>query len=100
MADVAPAPRHPAPTSVDANNYAPYAVLAIIALVVGIVFAVLLLALAVMAFRSGQAFIQPLMLVLPFATLILAFAGRRQILNSEGARAGLPLVNAAWWIAV
>jgi hypothetical protein len=85
---------------VDANTYAPYAVLAVIALVVAIGYAVLLAALSVMAFRSGQPFIQPLMLVFPIATLVLAYAARRQILNSEGARAGLPLVNVAWWIAV
>ena len=30
----------------------------------------------------------------------LAFAARRQILSSEGTKAGLPIATAAWWVAV
>src|SRR5579883_3202393 len=99
MAEIAP-PRHPAPTPSDANNYAPYAVLAIVALVVSALYAVVLLVLAVAAYRNSQPFIQPVILVLPAAGVVLAFAARRQIRNSEGTRAGMPLVNAAWWLAV
>lgn len=99
MADVAP-PRHPVTSPADVNTYAPYAVLAVIALVVALFYAVLFGALAVMSFRSGQPFIQPPMLALPAAAVVLAYAARRQIQNAEGTRAGMQLVNAAWWIAV
>jgi hypothetical protein len=98
MAETAP-PRLPSSSAADVN-YAPYAVLAVIALVVSVLFAVMLGILAVMAFVSHQPFIEPLVLVLPVAAVVLAYAARRQIQNSEGTRAGMPLVNTAWWVAL
>lgn len=99
MADTAP-PRLPSTTPQDANTYAPYAVLAVASLVLAILFCTLLVVLGFMASRSGQPFIQPMMLMLPLVIVVLAFAARRQIINAEGTRAGMSLVNTAWWLAV
>jgi hypothetical protein len=98
MAETAP-PRLPSTSTADIN-YAPYAVLAVLALVVSLLFAVVLGILAVMAFVAHQPFVEPLFLVLPIAAVVLAYAARRQIQNSEGTRAGMPLVNTAWWLAL
>lgn len=95
---MADAPR--LPTTNEPTGYAPYAVTAILAVILTAVFVLLLGVLGLLAFIGGQQLVEPLLLVLPVGILVLSFAARRQILNSEGTRAGLPFCNFAWWVAV
>jgi hypothetical protein len=88
------------PTTNDPTGYAPYSVTAIIAVVLASLFLFVLVLLGGSAFLSGQQLVEPLLLVMPAAVLVLAFAARRQILNSEGTRAGLNLCTFAWWVGV
>ncbi len=87
-------------TTNEPTGYAPYSITAILALLLTIVFAGTLLILGTLAFIGGQQLVEPLLLVLPVGILVLAFAARRQIQNSEGTRAGLPFCSFAWWVAV
>ncbi|QEL17244.1 hypothetical protein [Limnoglobus roseus] len=87
-------------TTNEPTGYAPYSVTAILALILTIVFMLTLGVLGILAFFSGQQLVEPLLLVLPAGVIVLAFAARRQIQNSEGTRAGLPFCNFAWWVAV
>jgi len=63
-------------------------------------FAVLLLVFAFGALRQGQSVIMPELLIVPLIAIVLSFAARRQINNSEGTRIGIKFCNQAWWIAV
>ena len=98
MADTSP--RLPSTPTADATPYAPYAVLAIAAVGVAASFAVLLLVLTSMAFFSKQRIVEPMLLAFPAVALVLTYAGRRQVLNSEGTRDGLFLCTLAWWLAI
>jgi len=42
----------------------------------------------------------PELLIVPLIAIVLSFAARRQINNSEGTRIGIKFCNQAWWIAV
>jgi hypothetical protein len=84
----------------DLQDYAPYAILSLIALGVAVVFATLLLFFGFGAIRQQQSFVMPELLFIPVLALALAFAARRQILNSEGTRLGLSFCTWAWWISV
>jgi hypothetical protein len=95
---MADAPR--LPVTAEASSYAPYSFTAILAVGVAAVFAVVMVVFTVSAFVYSQPFVQPVLLVMPVAAVVLAFAARRQILGSEGTRAGLQLASAAWWIAI
>lgn len=88
------------PVTAQASTYAPYSLTAVLAVAVAGLFLVFLLAVSATAFLTGQPFIQPMLLAFPTIALVLAFAARRQILSSEGTRAGLNLCTIAWWIAV
>lgn len=98
MADTAPAPRLTA--TGDPVGYAPYSITAILATILAGIFLLALLILGGAALVGGQQLVEPLLLVMPLAVLVLAFAARRQIANSEGTRVGLNLCNFAWWVAV
>lgn len=82
------------------TGYAPYSVTALLAVILAGLFLVVLLILGGAAFAGGQQLVEPLLLVLPAGILVLQFAARRQILNSEGTRAGLNLCNFAWWVGI
>ncbi|MGL4420060.1 MAG: hypothetical protein ACRCZF_05295, partial [Gemmataceae bacterium] len=99
MADAAPKLPSTPPAS-DGTTYAPYAVLAIAAMAVTAFFVLLMTILALMAVISKQRFFEPMLLALPAVGLVLAYAGRRQVINSEGARDGLRLCTIAWWCAI
>lgn len=88
------------PVSQETSEYAPYSLLAVLAIVAAVLFLVLFAVLGISAWISGTPLEERELLVLPLAALVLAFAGRRQILNSEGTRVGLSFCNAAWWIAI
>jgi hypothetical protein len=64
-------------------------------------FLVLLISLALWDFLKEK---KPLLihelLIFPVIGVVLSFAGRRMIRNSEGTRTGEQLINAAWWGSV
>lgn len=96
MADAAPR----LSTVADPAGYAPYSITAILAAILAGIFLITILLLGGAAMIGGQQLVEPLLLVMPAAVLVLAFAARRQIYNSEGTRVGLNLCNFAWWIGV
>ncbi|MBX3398410.1 MAG: hypothetical protein KF873_06695 [Gemmataceae bacterium] len=96
MADAAPR----LSPSGDPVGYAPYSVTAILAAVLAGLFLAALVLLGGAALIGGTQLVEPLFLILPAAILVLAFAARRQIANSEGTRVGVSLCNFAWWVAV
>jgi hypothetical protein len=88
------------PSTADATPYVPVAWLAVVAISVAGAFAVTLLALAVAAFTNKKPLLEDWLLALPAITIVLSFAARRVIRNSEGTRAGENLAVYAWWIAL
>ena len=88
------------PSTSDSTGYAPYSFTAMLAAGLAGLFAVSLVVLGLIAFLGTQHFVQPLMLALPMVALVLSFAARRQIANSEGTRIGYSLCNFAWWVAM
>lgn len=98
MAEPTPSPA--LPSTADTTPYVPIAWSAVAALVVAGLFAVLLLVLGVTAFTNKKPLLQEELLVLPVIAVVLSFAARRMIRNSEGTRTGENLANAAWWLAL
>ena len=96
MADPSPAPA--LPSTADAVPYVPVSWMAVAAIGVACLFVGVLLALGVSAFLAKKPLIQPELLVLPVLGIVLSFAARRMIRNSEGTRTGENLANNAWWI--
>lgn len=112
MAEPTPT-RAPAPLSIsppalgstaDAVPYVPVSWLAVAAMSVAGLFALLLVVLGLVAFRSHRPLLEEELLVLAVVAIVLSFAARRVIRNSEGTRTGLvrgvDLPNAAWWTAL
>jgi hypothetical protein len=68
------------------------------------VFLAVLTAMGIAAWRSKAPLIAPQLLFLPAVAVVLAFAARRVVRNSEGTRTaelfGVDLVNGAWWGSV
>lgn len=87
-------------TTNEPTGYAPYSITALLAVILASLFLAALVILGGAAFVGGQQLVEPLLLVLPAGILVLAFAARRQILNSEGTRAGLNLCTFSWWVAI
>jgi hypothetical protein len=52
------------------------------------------------AFKDHKPLIMPSLLILPVLGVVLSFAARRTIRNSEGTRTGEVLANTAWWVSV
>jgi hypothetical protein len=100
MTQIDTTPRSTRTSSNDSSDYAPYALLAIVALGVAALYLLLLFVFGFGALRQGQSFILPELLAIPLLALVLSFAARRQIVNSEGTRIGLKFCDWAWWIAV
>ncbi len=96
MAEAAPRPS----SSGDPAGYAPYSITSIIAAILAGIFLLAMVILGGAAMIGGQQLVEPLLLIMPAAILVLAFAARRQIHNSEGTRVGLSLCNFAWWVGV
>ena len=92
------------PSTADAAPYVPVSWAAAAAASVAGVFLLTLLAFGYFAFANKKPLLMEQMLVLPAVALVLSFAARRMIRNSEGTRTGLlygvDLVNAAWWLAL
>jgi hypothetical protein len=107
MADTPPSVRDPGPplgSTADPVGYVPVSWMAVAAFSVTAVFVITLAVLAFTAWRSKSPLIAPQLLFVPVVAVVLAFAARRVVRNSEGTRTGelfgLDLVNAAWWGAV
>lgn len=100
MADTAPVSAPRLSASGDPAGYAPYSITAILATILAGIFLLALLILGGAALIGGQQLVEPLLLIMPVAVIVLAFAARRQIANSEGTRVGLNLCNFSWWVAV
>lgn len=79
--------------------YTPVSGLAVASLLVSGVAAVVIAAMGIGARVSGKPSTEPLLIVPAIVGLILAVAARWRIRASQGARTGLKLANAAWWIA-
>ncbi|MBM3980565.1 MAG: hypothetical protein FJ304_09810 [Planctomycetes bacterium] len=92
------------PSTADAVPYVPVSWAAAAAAAVAFVFVLALLAFGYFAFVNKKPLLMEELLVLPAVAVVLSFAARRMIRNSEGTRTGLlygvDLVNAAWWTAV
>jgi len=82
------------------SQYAPLSWYAMAAFIVAILFAVLLVALGLSALTENKPFNESWLFLFPVLGLVLAFAGRRQIRNSEGTRTGEKYAGWAWWICV
>jgi hypothetical protein len=91
-------------SAVDSSGYVPVSWMAVAAAVVAAAFALTLLFAAYTAITTRRPLVLPELLVLPALAVVLSFAARRIIANSEGTRTGLlysvDLVNASWWLAV
>lgn len=88
------------PSTADSIPYVPVSWMAVAAFTVASLFVIVLLALGISAFLAKKPLIQDELLALPAIGIVLSFAARRVIRNSEGTRAGERLANTAWWICV
>lgn len=92
----------------DTNPYVSVSWVAVGAMAAADLFVFLLLALGTVAFREKKPLLMPELLVLPLVAIVLSFAAKRLIQNSEGTRTGIldkgavrvDLVKSSWWIAV
>ena len=89
------------PSTVDKDPYVPLSWMAVAAATVSIAFFGLLVTLTIMSFWEHKPLLESkLLYFLPLIGVVLSFAARRMIRNSEGTRTGEQLVNKAWWISV
>jgi hypothetical protein len=85
----------------DATPYVPVSWMAVAAdLAAGLFVALLLLFGGSAAFKDRKPLIMPSLLIVAGIGVVLSFAARRMIRNSEGTRTGENLANAAWWTCV
>ncbi|MDW8243624.1 MAG: hypothetical protein RMJ88_10475 [Thermogemmata sp.] len=92
------------PGSGDTQGYVPVSWMAVAAAAVSGLFVLILVFSTYTAFTTRRPLVLPELLVLPAIAIVLSFAARRLINNSEGTRTGLlygiDLVNTSWWLAV
>src|SRR4051794_20298782 len=98
MADPTPTPA--LPSTADPTPYVSVSWMAVAAATAAGVFVVIMLALALSAFASKMPLLIDELLALPVIGIVLSFAARRMIRNSEGTRTGENLANAAWWVCL
>ncbi|MFO0805070.1 MAG: hypothetical protein U0791_18345 [Gemmataceae bacterium] len=88
-------------STADEAPYVPVSWLAVVAAAAAGLFAFLLLVMGIIAVRSKRPLLEEELLVLPIIAVVLSFAARRVIRNSEGTRTGqlfsIDLPNTAWW---
>ena len=82
------------------TDYSPLSWMAATSFSVAVLFAMLLLSLGYFAFRESKPLIEPWLFVFPILGVVLAFAARRHIVNSENTRTGLEWATRAWWICI
>jgi hypothetical protein len=88
------------PSTADPIPYVPVSWMAVAALMVAAIYIAVMVALGASAFYLKKPLVQVELLVLPAVGVVLCFAARRVIRNSEGTRTGENLANTAWWICV
>lgn len=88
------------PSTADPTPYVPVSWMAVAAISASAAFAVTLVILAVVAFINKKPLLEEWLLYLPVIAIVLSFAARRVIRNSEGTRTGENLANYAWWLAL
>ena len=88
------------PSTADPIPYVPVSWMAVAAFAVASLFVAILLAFGITAFLAKKPLVQAELLALPAVGVVLCFAARRVIRNSEGTRTGENLANTAWWICV
>ncbi len=98
MADLTP--RLTSATDAADARYAPLSWLAVVSLVVGGGFVLILLVLGTISYRQGKPLQSSFLLLLPVVGVLTAFAARRSVRASEGARTGVQYANAGWWLSV
>jgi hypothetical protein len=98
MADQTPTPV--LPSTADPIPYVPVSWMAVAAATVASLFVAVLLILGVSGFVNKKPLIMPELLVFPVIGVVLSFAARRMIRNSEGTRTGENLANTAWWMSL
>src|SRR5438093_1247197 len=98
MAEPTPSPA--LASTADPTPYVPVSWLAVAAFSVAGLFVVTLLALGGFAFVNKKPLLMGELLVLPVIAIVLSFAARRAIRNSEGTRTGEKLAANAWWLSV
>jgi hypothetical protein len=74
--------------------------MAVAAFSVAVLFVAALTLFAGFAFMQKKPLLMTELLVLPAVAIVLSFAARRVIRNSEGTRTGENLAKWAWWVAV
>src|SRR5262249_18763730 len=101
-AKVAPPPA--LPSTADTAPYVPVSWMAVAAAAVAILFVLVLIGSGYGAYRAKRPLIAPQILVFPAVAIVLSFAARRLIRDSEGTRTGelfgANLPNVAWWIGL
>jgi hypothetical protein len=92
------------PSTADTTPYVPVSWAAAAAVTVAGAFLLTLLAFGYFAFSNKKPLLMEELLVMPVIAIVLSFAARRMIRNSEGTRTGtlygVDLVNTAWWMAL
>jgi hypothetical protein len=88
------------PSTADPIPYVPVSWMAVAATTVASLFVAVLLILGVSGFVNKKPLIMPELLVFPVIGVVLSFAARRMIRNSEGTRTGENLANVAWWMCL
>jgi len=82
------------------TDYAPLSWMAASSLAFAGLFALFLVSLSFIAFSQSKPLVEFWLFGFPIAGIVLAFAARRHIQNSEGTRTGLQLATVSWWICV
>jgi hypothetical protein len=98
MADATPVPA--LASTADPTPYVPVSWMAVAAMTVAGGFITVLVLLGLSAFFAKKPLVQPELLAFPAIGIVLSFAARRVIRNSEGTRTGENLANTAWWICL
>ena len=91
-------------STADQAPYVPVSWLAVAAAAVAGFFVFLLLVMGIIAFRAHRPLLEEELLIFAVLAIVLSFAARRVVRNSEGTRTGtlfgIDLPNAAWWVGL
>lgn len=88
------------PSTADSTPYVPVSWMAVSAAVVTGIFVILLVILGAWALWDKKPLLIDKIFIFPVIGVVLSFAARRMIRNSEGTRTGESLASAAWWGSV
>ena len=91
-------------STADQAPYVPVSWLAVAAAAVAGFFVFLLIVMGIIAFRAHRPLLEEELLIFAVLAIVLSFAARRVVRNSEGTRTGslfgIDLPNAAWWVGL